>query len=158
MTDALSTNIVKITLHSILTILFLFVVLLNVGMAQTGAASNSPDAIPQLTPAQLQSIKSIRSATERKAAPLAIRLAATVRRVYENMLSDKEDEALRKRLSSQMNEVASQLLAIKGQSIREIVRVLTPEQRSLIRSEMKKPGAPADLSELIMHVFKVPEK
>jgi len=157
MTDALSTNVVKITLHSLLTILFLFVVLANVGMAQTGTTSNSSDATPHLTPAQLQSIKSIRSETERKAAPLAIRLALTVKRVYENMLSDKEDEVLRQRLSRQMNDVATQLLAIKGQSIREIVKVLTPEQRSLIRSEMKKPGAPADLSELILHVFNVPE-
>ena len=57
-----------------------------------------------------------------------------------------------------MDEVVVGLLSIKGQSIREMVKVLTPEQKQLIRVEMTKPGAPGDLSELIMKVFGVPEK
>lgn len=133
--------------------------MLSVGMAQTpSAATNTPGANPRLTAAQLQAIKSIRTESEKKAAPLALRLASAAKQIYENMLSEKEDDALRQRLSREMDEVVVGMLAIKGQSIRDMVRVLTPEQRKLVRSEMQKPGAPADLSELIMRVFDIPEK
>lgn len=117
-----------------------------------------PVAGPRLSPAQLKAIKSIRAESEKKAAPLALQLAAVVKRIYENMLSEKEDAVLRRRLGKEMDRIAAQLLAIKGQSIRETVGVLTPEQRSLVRDEMRKPGAPADLSELIARIFGVPEK
>lgn len=96
--------------------------------------------------------------SEKKVAPLAMRLAAAAKRIYENMLSEKEDDVLRQSLSKEMNEAVVGILAIKGQSIREMVRVLTPEQRQFIRNEMRKPDAPGDLSELIMRVFNVPEK
>jgi predicted transcriptional regulator len=74
------------------------------------------------------------------------------------MLSEKEDARLRVRLEKQLHAVASKLLDVKGQSIRETVRILTPEQRQLIKAEMKKPDAPADLSELIGRIFNNPEK
>jgi len=54
-----------------------------------------------------------------------------------------------------MKETTWRLLTIKGQAIRETVNVLTPGQKKLIKSEMRKPGAPADLGELIEHTFKV---
>ena len=113
---------------------------------------------PGLSSDQIQAIKSIRIASGKKAAPLALRLAVVTKQIYENMLSEKENPALRHKLSREMEKVAGQLLAIKGQSIRDIVRVLTPEQRDVLRSEMRKPGAPADLSELIGRIFSVPEK
>ena len=74
------------------------------------------------------------------------------------MLSEKEEDSLRLRYSREMNEAVVGILAVKGQSIRDMVRVLTPEQKKFIRSEMRKPGAPGDLSELIMRVFNIPEK
>lgn len=147
----------RLTIFLMLT--FFFGALVSVGMAQTpSTTSNKSDANPHLTAAQLQAIKSIRSESEKKATPLALRLASAAKQIYENMLSEKEDDALRQRLSREMNEVVVELLAIKGQSIREMVRVLTPVQREIIRSEMQKPGSPGDLSELIMRVFNIPEK
>jgi Spy/CpxP family protein refolding chaperone len=149
----------KTKLMNFLLFTFFFGAMLASGTAQTPpVAPDTSDAQPHLTAAQLQSIKSIHTESEKKAAPLALRLALAAKRIYENMLSEKEDEALRQRLSREMDEVVVGMLAIKGQSIREIVRVLTPEQRQLVRSEMQKPGAPGDLSELIMRVFNVPEK
>jgi hypothetical protein len=124
------------------------------GVAQTPP----PDALPRLSQTQLQVIKSIRAEGEKGAAPLALHLAAVAKRIYENMLSEREDAALRRKLSREMEKVAAQLLAIKGQSIRGMVRVLTPEQRSIVRNEMRKPDAPGDLSELIARVFGIPEK
>lgn len=136
---------------------FVFGAMISVGLAQTApAASNKPDVSPHLTAAQLQTIESIRAESKKKAAPFALRLASAAKQIYENMLSEHEDEALRQRLSGEMNEVVVELLAIKGRSIRDMVRVLTPEQKKFVKSEMQKLGAPDDLSELIVRMFKVP--
>lgn len=134
------------------------VVVSTVG-AQTRPGANSlPGARHPLSESQLRAIKSIRSESEKKAAPLAMRLGATAMQIYENLLADEEDEQLRGRLTKEMDEVVVGLLSIKGQSIRDMVKVLTAEQKQLIRGEMTKPGAPGDLSELIVKVFGVPEK
>ena len=131
----------------------------TIGNAKTPWVAGQ-EVIPTLAlaPSQVQAIKSIRRRTEMRAAPFALRIATATKKIYNNMLSEKENEALRRRLSKEMNEAVVAVVNIKGQSIREMVTVLTSEQRRFVRSEMEKPGAPADLSELIMRVFKVPEK
>jgi len=72
------------------------------------------------------------------------------------MLADKPDEKLRAPLSARMKATTWELLKIKGPAIRETVNVLTAEQKQLIKSEMRKPGAPADLSEVIEKSFNLP--
>ena len=126
--------------------------------ARAQTPSGAAAAAHPLTEAQVQAIKSIKAESEKKAAPLALQLAATAKQVYENMLSDKEDEALRLRLSKEMDETVVKLLAVKGQSIRDTVAVLSPAQKQLVREEMRKPGAPGDLSELIAKLFDTPEQ
>jgi Spy/CpxP family protein refolding chaperone len=110
-----------------------------------------------LSDAQKQAIQHIRSESKKRAALPALHLARVVSKIYANMLADRPDENLRVRLSNEMKNVTWQLLAIKGQAIRETVNVLTPEQRQLIRVEMRKPGAPADLGELIAKTFGFPD-
>lgn len=142
-----------------LMLLLIFKLALNTTGAQTAnRAENQTDAAHQLSETQLRAIKSIHSASERKAAPLALLLAVAVKRIYENMLADREDEALRRRLSRQLDKLTTQILAIKGQSIRDVIGVLTPEQKRLVRTEMRKPGAPTDLMELMTRIFNIPEK
>lgn len=138
-------------------ILFTLVLTAGIATAQTNSANELPPAIA-LTNDQTHAIRSIRVAAEKKAAPVALRLAATSKQIYDNMLSDKENNRRRQQLSKEMNRTATQLLAIKGQSIRDMVQVLTPEQRKLIKTEMQKRDAPADLSELIWRIFRIPEK
>jgi LTXXQ motif family protein len=121
-------------------------------------AQHKGDAAHTLTEAQKQAIKRTQAESEKRAAPVALRLAEVVRRIYENMLADKPDEELRSRLSEEMKEAAWELLTIKGQSIRETVNVLTPEQKQLVKDEMRKPDAPSDLSEVIAHIFRLDEK
>jgi exonuclease VII large subunit len=127
------------------------------GRAQTPSGAGGGAAHP-LSEAQRQALKSVKTEGEKRAAPLAVQLAATVKQIYENMLSEKEDEALRLRLSKEMDETMSKLLAVKGQSVREMVAVLTPAQKQIVREEMRKPGAPGDLSELIERLFSAPEQ
>jgi hypothetical protein len=129
------------------------------GTAQTPpSAENKADATHTLSEAQQQAIKRIQVESEKRAAPAALRLAGIVAKIYENMLADKPDEKLRARLSAEMKKAAWELLTIKGQAIRETVNVLTTEQKQLIKSEMHKPGAPADLAEVIAHTFKLADK
>ncbi|HEX3558358.1 MAG TPA: hypothetical protein VHU19_04095 [Pyrinomonadaceae bacterium] len=125
--------------------------------AQTGAESRG-DAAHTLSEAQREAIKRIHVESEKRAAPAALRLAGIVSRIYENMLADKPDEGLRTKLSEEMKEAAWELLEIKGQSIRDTVNLLTPEQKQIVKGEMRKPGAPADLSEVIARTFKLDEK
>ncbi len=128
--------------------------------AQTPAtsATKETDAVPTLSAAQQQAIKRIHVESARRAAPAALRLAGIVHRVYENMLADKPDERLRARLSAEMEQAAWALLSIKGQAIHATVNVLTPAQKQLIKRELHKPGAPADLAEVIAHTFKLADK
>lgn len=138
---------------------FFFLGTVRAATAQTSpSAESKPDAVHTLTEAQKETIKRIKVESEKKAAPVALKLAGAVSKIYENMLADKPDEELRARLSTEMKEAAWELLTIKGQAIRETVNVLTPEQKQLIKSEMHKPGAPADLSEVIAHTFKLADK
>jgi hypothetical protein len=131
-------------------------------VAATTATAQTPSGVGggghPLSEAQRQALKSIKAEGEKKAAPLALQLAATAKQIYENMLSEKEDEALRLRLSKEMDETLLKILALKGQSIRDTVAVLTPAQKQLVREEMRKPGAPGDLSELIERLFNAPEQ
>jgi hypothetical protein len=110
---------------------------------------------PRLTDSQVQALKTIRRNSEMKAVPHALRLAETAKKIYENMLSDKEDQRLRRRLERELDRIGASLIAIKGQSIRDMVGVLSADQKALLKTEMRKPGAPADLSELIVKLFKV---
>jgi|ERR1043166_2246720 hypothetical protein len=119
--------------------------------------SVKPDDPRALSATQKEAIQRIRSASKRQAALPALRLARVVNKIYTNMLADHPNENLRIRLSNEMKEVTWQLLAIKGQAIRETVNVLTPDQKQLIRTEMRKPGAPADLGELIAKTFNFPD-
>lgn len=112
---------------------------------------------PALSEAQLAKMKEIREASAKKAAPAALELAATVKQIYDNMLSEKEDPNLRKKLSKQMDKAAAQLFAVKGQSIRDMLGVLTPEQKQIVKAEMMKPGASADLGEIMERVFILPK-
>jgi LTXXQ motif family protein len=129
----------------------LFLTALASASAQTGAVKL--DAAHTLTEAQKTKLKNIREAAEKKAASAALRLAEIVKNIYNNMLAETPDEKLRLLLSGEMKEAAWTLLSIKGDSIRDMVAVLTPAQKELLKTEMRKPGAPADLSDIIEHTF-----
>ncbi|MEP6569483.1 MAG: hypothetical protein ABJC10_06880 [Acidobacteriota bacterium] len=146
------------------TIFFVLSVLVLVTSLTSGAAGkglvpqNTPDAAHTLSDAQKQAIKRIHVKAELQAALPTLRLARVVRQIYTNMLADKPDEKLRVKLAAELKEVTWPLLAIKGKAIRQTVNVLTPAQKQLVRTEMAKPGAPADLYEVVAHTFNLSEK
>lgn len=145
----------------VFTFALLFLLSATATTAQTPPAAGEAakvDAAHTLSEAQKAAIKRIKIESEKKAAPTALRLAVVVSRIYDNMLAERPDEKVRVKLSAEMKETAWELLAIKGQGVRETVNVLTPAQRRLVKSEMRKPGAPGDLSEVISQVFKLTDK
>lgn len=149
--------ITKLTIGLILALL-VCIIPVSDATAQVANTETKQSADHRLSEAQLKSIKVIRTRAAKLAAPLAIHLVVTTRRVYENMLREKEDAMLRSRLSTEMHNIAGELLTIKGQSIREVLHVLTRDQKKLLKSEMGRADAPADLMELIERTFNIPEK
>jgi hypothetical protein len=52
-----------------------------------------------------------------------LRLASISKQVYDNMLSDREDEQRRRRLARKINKSMLELERIKGQAIREMIAI-----------------------------------
>ena len=127
-------------------------------MSAFASAQNASATKYPLSSDQLAAFKKIKTETERKAAPVAIELAGTARKIFANMLADKEDQKLRRKLNKQLHLSAGRLLDIKGQSFREMLAVLTPDQKQIVRAEMEKPGAPVDIGDLIDRIFSISEK
>ena len=149
-TRAAKRSLMRPALHAI----FFGAILTLPAFARVAGAQARPDAAHALSESQQQALKRIRAESERKAAPGALRLGAIAHKIYENMLSDNPDERTRIRLERELKSAAGELLMLKGQAIRDAVHVLTPEQKRLLRVEMRKPGAPGDLSEVIDRTFK----
>jgi hypothetical protein len=139
----------------------------GVGRGLTGAGGQgrpgAPDAaaahdVPALTDAQKTAIASLRSETEKKATLMAVQLAAIVQRIYDNNLSDTPNEDLRVALDNEMKDLVWQLLMTKGDAMWAAFRLLTPEQKRIVRTEIAKPRSPGDLPDvmdLIVKTFKL---
>ena len=125
------------------------------------AAADWQDATPGLSEVQIAAIKTIQSQAEQKMTPAALRLAAVVQHLYVNNLSDTPDESARAALDAEMKELVWQMLTAKGDSMWAAFRVLTPEQKQLVRAEIAKPQKPGDLPdvmEVIAKLFKLAAK
>lgn len=136
--------------------------MLVAGAAQAQQAPAVPSAaaqdVPALTDAQKTAIASLRSETEKKATLMAVQLAAVVERIYGNNLSDTPNEELRVGLDNEMKDLVWQLLMTKGDAMWAAFRLLTPEQKRIVRTEIAKPRPPGDLPDvmdLIAKTFKL---
>ena len=120
------------------------------------AALDPPVALepPPLTASQKEAIVAARKAAEVKAAPVALRFAAAVRAVTDNMLADAPDPAKRQRLADEMRAALGEVMLAKGQQTWDTCQLLTVEQRRWVRAAMAKPGAPGDPWEVIEKAFK----
>ena len=106
-------------------------------------------SVPALNDAQLAAIKAIQAEAMQKAAPTAQQLASVVRRLYENNLSDSPDADVRRELDAQLKELLWQTLVVKGSATWAAFRVLTPEQKALVRAELAKPWKPGELPDVM---------
>jgi hypothetical protein len=83
-------------------------------------------------------------------------LPAVLPRVFEvlqkiniNLLADQPDDSLSKQYNKEVGEVVLQVLNSLGDVMKQMVSILTPEQKQKIREAMKDPNAPKDIINLI---------
>lgn len=127
-------------------------------MSAFAAAQETAAAKYPLSAAQLSAFKTVKAETEKKAAPVALELAETAKKIFANMLADREDQQLRRKLNKQLHSTAGRLLDLKGMSFREMLATLTPDQKQIVRTEMVKPGAPIDIGDLVDQIFAISGK
>lgn len=113
------------------------------------AAQGQRSSDAQLGPNQIAALKRIRAKAEKESVPVAMKLAVVVKGIYANMLAARPNSRRRLRLKRELHRQVLKLLDIKGESIRESVALLTSDQKSALRLQIQKPGAPADLNEAI---------
>lgn len=108
-----------------------------------------PQELPALNDAQKSAIRALQSESDQKTAQTAMQLAGVVQKIYENNLSDLPNDELRVSLDNQMRELVWQMVAIKGNSMWTAFRMLTPEQKRVVRAEIAKPRPTGDLPDVL---------
>jgi hypothetical protein len=129
--------------------LILLTTMLGAGQVFAQTPSNISPAAPPLTDAQKEAIRSIQSTIEAQAAPVAIQLAGVVAKLYENNLSDAPNDELRTMLDAQMKELVWKALQLKGEAMWAAFRVLSPEQKAIVRADVAQPRQPGDLPDVL---------
>ena len=130
------------------------------------AAFQSPVAAlpvrPTLTEAQKQMLKSAETDLTSKMAPLAERVSRTAKDLNHALLADKADRDMQRKLADDLanavSELAAEAIRLRVSALRAIVDSLSPQQRSLLLAELAKPGADADLLNVIKKVFEEDKK
>ena len=125
------------------------------------AAFQSPVAAPRvrptLTEAQKQMLKSAETDLTSKIAPLAERVSRISRDLNRALLAEKADPEIKKKLADDLANAVSGLAAeairLRLSALGAIIDSFSPEQKSLLRAELDKPGADADLLNVIKKVF-----
>jgi hypothetical protein len=113
-----------------------------------------------LSDSQKQALEKARQAmegeTKIKTVTISLRLAAIGKELGRNMLADQPDPELDRKLQSDLvqmvTDMVSGVLQTKAAD-REVVKVLTPEQKKILRAELDKAGANPDLAELVGKLF-----
>ena len=110
-----------------------------------------------MTDAQKQMLKSAETDLAGKMAPLAERISKIAKDLNRALLADKADPDVKKKLADDLANAVSGLAAeairLRVSALGAIIDSLSPEQKSLLRAELDKPGADADLLNVIKQVF-----
>jgi len=117
-------------------------------------ASPAAPNVPALNDAQMAAIASLRGESEKKATLIAVQLAAVVQKIYDNNLADSPNETLRVSLDNEMKDLVWQLLQSKGDTMWAAYRLLTPEQKQIVKADIAKPRAPGDLPDVMDLIVK----
>jgi len=117
----------------------------------------APRVRPTLTDAQKQMLRSAEADLAGKMAPLAEKIGRIAKDLNGALLADKADAGLKKKLADDLANAVSGLAAeairLRVSALGAIIDSLSPEQKSLLRTELDKPGADADLFNVIKKVF-----
>jgi Spy/CpxP family protein refolding chaperone len=130
------------------------------GMGALCAQDNAPKG-STLTDEQKQvlrqKVQALENDTKAQSEKLNAKIAETAKNIDRNLLSGKPDDELDRKLSADFSSEVSQLVSsaiqAKLSATREMVKVLTPDQKAALLAELEKPGANPDITELINKVL-----
>jgi hypothetical protein len=122
----------------------------------------APPVRPTLTEAQKQMLNAAEPDLSSKMAPFAERVTRTAKDLNRALLADKADPDMQRKLADDLAKAVSGLAAeairLRVSALRAIVASLSPQQRSFLLAEIDKPGADADLLNVMKKVFEEDKK
>ena len=128
-------------------------------LAKTPAAVKAEDAPKYpLSEEQKRAIQSIIAKGKVEGAALALAGAQGAKEFDENVLAEAPSAESDRKATKQLLDSLRGVAELRLEVIREVVALLTPEQKRLLREEMSKPGTPTALLDVLRRVFKLPEE
>jgi len=125
------------------------VLLLAFPLALVAQPSKSVD----LTAAQKQTLRTLQADSAAKTSAVLAKLTELAKAFNVNLFSDKPDPELDRKLSEQMAEGLADVIRFRLERIHSAAKALTPEQRSALAAELKKPDSPYLFDDLVQKVF-----
>lgn len=107
------------------------------------------DTTNLLSKKQIALITSLKDSVTKSLPVVLPRLLELLQKVNTNLLSDQPDAALSKQYNKEAVEIIAQIIDSLGGAMKQMVEILTPEQKQKIREAMKDPNAPKDMINLI---------
>jgi hypothetical protein len=136
------------------------IVLFTLILTAACVAQEQPD-LNRLSETQKKALEkakqSMENETKTKTVAITLKLAALAKSLDRNMLADQPDPEVDKKLLNDLVQTVTEMVAgvlqTKIAGDREVIKLLTPEQKKLLRDEVEKAGSNPDLSELIGKLF-----
>lgn len=107
------------------------------------------DTTNLLSPKQMKQIMALKDSVTKSLPTVLPRLFEVLQKININLLADQPDDSLGKQYNKEAGEVVLQVLNSLSDVMKQMVSILTPEQKQKIREAMKDPNAPKDMINLI---------
>jgi hypothetical protein len=121
------------------------------------AASKGNTLTAEQKQALQQKAQTLENDTKSQAEKATAKMSEIAKSIDRNLLSGKPDDELDRKLSAdfaaEVTNLVSAAIQAKLSASKEMVKVLTPDQKAVLLAEVEKPGANPDLTELISKVF-----
>jgi hypothetical protein len=111
-----------------------------------------------LSDEQKSAIRSIVAKSKAEGAVLGLAGAQGAKEFDENVLSESPSAEADAKATKKLLDSLAGVAELRLETIRQVVALLTPEQKRLLREEMSKPGTPTALLDVLRRVFKLPEE
>jgi hypothetical protein len=111
-----------------------------------------------LSEEQKRGIHSIIAKSKAEGVVLGLAGAQGAKEFDVNVLSESPSTEADAKATKRLLDSLAGIAELRLETIREVVALLTPEQKRLLREEMSKPGTPTALLDVLKRVFKLPEE
>jgi hypothetical protein len=133
------------------------ILLLSFASARGGPALPE-QSVPPLTPAQKTSLLAVLATIKARVEPLGKQLLVLQAEVNDRMLAEEPDEAAIKNCKGRIIKLVGRMVEMRMDDIRTMLKVLSPEQRHVVKAEASRSGGEKDLFNVIVKKFGLPEK